>query len=198
MKRYKTVDAYIESATTWHDELVRIREILQSTPLVETVKWGAPCYTHDGKIVVGFGAFKEYVALWFHQGALLSDKDQVLINAQEGKTKALRQWRFSSMKEIKVRAIKAYVKEAIQLQDDGAAIKPERGKPVTLPPQLRAALASDRKAKAAFAELTKGRQREYAEHIAEAKREETKSKRLAKILPMIAAGVGLNDKYRSC
>jgi hypothetical protein len=47
-----------------------------------------------------------------------------------------------------------------------------------------------------FALLSKGRRREYADYIAEAKRDETKEKRLEKILPMIAAGKGLHDKYR--
>ncbi len=93
-KRHKTVDDYIEAAEPWQDELIRLRKILRSTDLEETVKWGAPCYTHDGKNVVGMASFKSYVGLWFHQGALLGDKKKVLINAQEGKTKALRQWRF--------------------------------------------------------------------------------------------------------
>jgi uncharacterized protein YdeI (YjbR/CyaY-like superfamily) len=39
---------------------------------------------------VGIGGFKSYFGLWFHQGALLTDKAGVLINAQEGRTKALR------------------------------------------------------------------------------------------------------------
>jgi uncharacterized protein YdeI (YjbR/CyaY-like superfamily) len=39
-------------------------------------------------------------------------------------------------------------------------------------------------------------QREYAEHIASAKREATKQTRIDKVLPMIVSGVGLHDKYR--
>lgn len=38
--------------------------------------------------------------------------------------------------------------------------------------------------------------KEYANYIAEAKRDETKQTRITKILPMITAGEGLNDKYR--
>ncbi len=171
---------------------------MNSTKLEETVKWGGPCYVYDGKNVVGMGAFKSYVGLWFHQGALLSDPNNVLINAQEGKTKALRQWRFESKKEIKSRGIKAYVKEAIELQKQGSEIKPTRQKSVTVPAQLHSALTKNRKAKAGFASRTPGKQREYAEYIAEAKREEMKVKRLAKIIPMIVDGAGLNDKYRSC
>ena len=196
MKRYRTVDEYIAGAEHWQKELVRLREILQSTPLEETVKWGAPCYTHHGKMVVGIGGFKSYVGLWFHQGALLSDKDNVLISGTEGKTKAMRQWRFASLQEIKARPIKAYVKEAIALQEAGQEIKADRSQPVVIPPEFKQALAKNKKAQTAFGKLTKGKQREYANYIAEAKRAETKAQRIVKILPMIAAGAGLNDKYR--
>jgi len=196
MKRSKTVDEYIESTEKWRAELIRLRKILRSTDLEETVKWGAPCYTCDGKNVVGLGAFKSYLGLWFFQGALLADKSKVLINAQEGKTKALRQWRFTSSKEINASLIKAYVNEAIELQRQGAAIKPDRGRPVEVPPQLKRALAGNKTASRAFNALTPGKQREYADYISSAKREETRSKRLEKIIPMIAAGQGLHDRYR--
>ena len=83
MKGAKTVDEYIDKAEQWQPELTRLREILNSTGLEETVKWGAPCYTHDGKNVVGIAGFKNYFGLWFHQGALLADAEGVLINAQE-------------------------------------------------------------------------------------------------------------------
>jgi len=57
MKRAKSADEYIDSAEAWKDQLVRLREILTSTELEETVTWGAPCYTADGKNIVGLGAF---------------------------------------------------------------------------------------------------------------------------------------------
>ena len=128
---------------------------------------------------------------------MLADPKKILINAQEGKTKALRQWRFQSKKEINSRLIKAYVNEAISLQKEGLEIKPARGQAVKIPPQLRAALSKNKRADTAFRTLTQGRQREYADYIAEAKREETKVKRLARTIPMIVAGKGLNDKYRN-
>ncbi|MBK7633096.1 MAG: hypothetical protein IPJ13_01585 [Saprospiraceae bacterium] len=46
--------------------------------------------------MVGLAAFKSYTGIWFFQGGLLDDKQQFLMNAQEGKTKAMRQWRFFS------------------------------------------------------------------------------------------------------
>ena len=198
MHRAKSVEEYIENHPQWTTALKKLRKILTATKLEENVKWGGPCYTFDGKNVVGLGAFSEYVGLWFHQGVFLSDPDKVLINAQEGTTKALRQWRFTSDKEIKPGRVKAYLLEAIENQKKGKAIKPTRDKRVLVPPELKQALRKKAKASGAFEALTNGRQREYAAYIASAKRPETKTSRLAKILPMIEAGSGLNDKYRSC
>ena len=93
----------------------RLRAILDATPLTAEIKWGAPCYTFNGKNVVGLMAFKSYFGLWFHQGVALKDEASVLINAQEGKTKALRQWRMTSVKDIKPAIVKRYLKEAIEI-----------------------------------------------------------------------------------
>jgi uncharacterized protein YdeI (YjbR/CyaY-like superfamily) len=196
MKRFESVDDYIANAEKWQAELVRLRKVLLSTSLTETVKWGAPCYTYDGKMVVGLGAFKSYVGLWFYQGALLTDKDGVLINAQEGRTKALRQWRFTAGNEIRVRKIKAYVREAIVIAEQGKEIKPDRSKPVDVPVELKQALARNKQAQSNFRKFGKGKRREFAEYIASAKRDLTKESRLQKIIPMIESGIGLNDKYR--
>ncbi len=196
MKRYKTVDDYVASRRLWQDEIKRLREILLSTDLAEEVKWGGPCYTYDGKNVVGLAGFKSYFGLWFHQGALLADKNKVLINAQEGTTRALRQWRMRSTKDIKPAVIKAYVREAMSLVKEGKKIGPQKKKPLVVPPELKQALANNAKARNGFHALRLGLQREYTDHVASAKREETKQKRIEKILPMIAAGKGLHDKYR--
>jgi len=196
MQRHKTVDDYIDQASRWQTELRSLRKILRSTALEETVKWGAPCYTHNGKNVVGIGAFKSYFGLWFFQGALLPDKDKVLINAQEGKTRALRQWRMTDAAEIKPAVIKRYVKDAIAVVESGSEIKADRSQPVIVPPELQTAMRRCKGATAGFRGLSKGRQREYAEYVTSARRDETKQKRIDKILPMIVADVGLNDRYR--
>ena len=128
----------------------------------------------------------------------MDDPDNVLINAQEGKTKGLRQWRMSSKTEIKVRQIKKYVKAAIEVVESGQEIKPDRKKPVIIHPLLESALAKNKKAAAGFEKLTLGCRREYADYINEAKKEETKIRRLEKIIPMIIAGGGLHDKYKNC
>jgi uncharacterized protein YdeI (YjbR/CyaY-like superfamily) len=196
MKRAESVEQYIADADNWQDELGKLRGILRSTKLEEGVKWGAPCYMHDGKNVVGIGAFKSYFGLLFYQGALLSDKKGVLINAQEGKTKALRQWRMNRTSDIKPSVIRSYVKEAVGLATEGRAIGANRAKPVVVPAELKKAFRANKKAAANFKGMRLGLRREYADYIADAKRDETKQRRIDKILPMISAGVGLNDQYR--
>ncbi len=198
MERARTVDEYLENAKQWQSELTQLREILSATALREEVKWGGPCYTYKGKNVVGIGGFKSYFGLWFHQGALLADDAKVLVNAQQGKTKALRQWRMNSAKDIKPSIIRRYAREAMQLVDGGKQLVADRDKPVHVPVELTRAMRRSKGATAAYRALTKGRQREYADYISNAKRSETKQRRIEKILPMILAGVGLNDRYRGC
>lgn len=173
-----------------------LRRILLTLPLEETVKWGSPCYTANGRNVVGIGGFKQYFGLWFFQGALLEDAAGVLINAQEGKTKALRQWRMQSIDDIDATAIRRYVEEAIHLAETGQAIPATRNAEFDIPGELGQGLERTRGARAAFESLTPGRQREYARYIAEARREATRLSRVEKILPMILEGRGLNDRYR--
>lgn len=197
MKKHKAANEYFKNQQQWHAELEQLREIVLSTVLKEEVKWGGPCYTHAGKNVVGIGAFKSYFGLWFHQGALLNDEKRVLLNAQEGKTKALRQWRMQSAKDIKATIIKRYLKEAIANVDVGKEIKADRDKALAVPTELSKALRKHKGATTAFRGLRHGLQREYAEYISDAKRADTKLRRIEKILPMIAAGGGLNDKYRN-
>jgi uncharacterized protein YdeI (YjbR/CyaY-like superfamily) len=180
----------------WVEELMLLREIILSTELKEEIKWGGPIYTLDGKNIMAIGGFKNFATIWFHQGVFLSDPAKVLINANEEHTRGLRQWRFTSMKEIKPALVKKYVQEAIKNAKAGKEIKPEKKAPLPLPAELVAAFKKDKIAKACFDNLTPGKQREYIEYIAEAKGEETRHRRVQKSLASILVGKGLNDKYK--
>ena len=180
----------------WTTELEQLKDIIAQTELVETVKWGAPVYTIDGKNVIGIGGFKNYFTIWFYNGVFLSDPKKLLVNANEGVTKALRQWRFTSGAELDEKLILAYLKEAIANERAGKAIKAEpKSKNFEIPEILQFALA-EKKLTEAFLKFTAGKQYEFVEHINDAKQEKTKLSRIEKILPMIADDVGLNDKYR--
>ena len=156
-------------------------------------------YDLNGKNVVGLGAFKNHFGVWFFNGVFLKDKNNLLVNAQKGKTKALRQMRFESITDINKDVVLAYVKEAIGNQKAGKEIKPDRSKKETIiPDELQTELSSSNELKASFNNLSPSKQREYCEHIATAKREATKLSRLEKIKPMILQGTGLHDKYKNC
>lgn len=196
MKKFRSVEEYLDHLDPWQSEVRRLRDVLLSTGLEESLKWSAPCYSHEGKNVCGIGAFKSYFGVWFFQGALLEDPEGYLINAQEGKTKALRQWRMSSAREIRVRPLKRMVAQAVDLVGQGKEIRPRRNLPLQVDPVLQRALQSDAALGKQFKALTPGRQREYAEYIAEAKQEATKLRRLEKIIPLVLQGAGLHDRYR--
>ncbi|MEX0967052.1 MAG: YdeI/OmpD-associated family protein [Bacteroidia bacterium] len=194
----KTIDGYIAKNKTWEEALIFLRSILQETELQETVKWGMPVYVINNKNVLGIGAFKSYVGLWFYQGVFLKDRQNKLVNAQEGVTKAMRQWRFNSFDDLRADAdlVREYVEEAIANQLAGKELKPEKKKPLEMPAGFKQALAKDAELKDAFSRFTPARQNEFIEYLLQAKREETRKKRQEKIIPLIKQNIGLHDKYK--
>lgn len=180
----------------WKEELAFLRNIIQQTELVETKKWGGEVYTIDNGNVLSLAAFKNYVSLWFFNGVYLKDPYQVLGNSNEGKTKALRHWQFTSVLEMDEAKILEYIHEAITNEKKGLKWKPEKSEELVLPDLLSKALQEDPDLDNAFSALTPFKQKEYAEYIEMAKREQTKLDRIGKITPLILEGKGLNDKYR--
>lgn len=186
----------IHQAEKWAEEIEILYSIIRSTDLVETTKWGGPCFTINGKNVLGIGGFKSYLGIWFYQGVFLKDAKNVLINASEGKTKALRQWRFNSKDEIDSKLVKSYILEAIENAKAGKELKPEKKLTGTMPDELANALKKNKKLKSNFESLTPFKQREYIAYISEAKQEKTRQTRAEKSIILIGQGKGLNDKYR--
>lgn len=181
----------------WSAELAKLKSIIEKTGLEKTLKWGAEVYTYNGKNVVSYGGFKSYFALWFYNGVFLNDPHKVLMNAQEGKTKALRQWRFYNAGDIKEKIILDYIHEATQNEKAGKSWKPVKAGMPEIPEEMNMAFNKNRKLQAAFMLLTPFKQKEYVEYISLAKREETRLKRMKKISSMILRGTGLNDHYKS-
>jgi uncharacterized protein YdeI (YjbR/CyaY-like superfamily) len=197
MDAFKTADDFYNAQQQWHEELNTLRELILSAGLKEEIKWGGPIYTHNGKNIVGLAGFKSYFGIWFYQGVFLEDKHKLLINAQEGTTKALRQMRFTSLKKDDLPIILSYVKEAILNQESGVEMKADRNKPILIPNELAKLFKENQTLEQCFSQFKKTQQREFAEYISTAKQDKTRQARLEKIIPMIAQGLGLNDKYRS-
>ena len=182
----------------WEEEINLVVSTIAKTELVEMTKWGGPVYTIDGKNVIGVGGFKSYLAIWFFNGVFLKDEAGVLVNAQEGVTKALRQWRFESKEAIlqNEKLILQYIREAIANEKAGISKKPEKKEQI-VSGLLDAEFSSNTALANAFTAFSPYKQREFLEYVESAKQEKTKLTRIEKIKPMILEGIGLNDKYRS-
>ncbi|MBP6090035.1 MAG: YdeI/OmpD-associated family protein [Crocinitomicaceae bacterium] len=190
----KTVDAYLEKTTQWNDELIQLRRIVLTCNLIEVVKWGVPCYMHNNKNILLFHAFKEYCAIGFFKGSLLLDSENIL--SQPGaNSQAGRQIRFSSLSEIieKEAVIKAYIFEAIEVENAGLKVQMKTTNEYKKPIELETIFHENSALKKAFEALTPGRQRGYLLHFSSAKQADTRISRIEKCKSKILAGKGIND-----
>ena len=126
MTRFTTVDAYVEGHPKWQQQLKELRHLLSNFPFEETIKWGSPVYVYKGKNLIGMAAFKNHFALWFFEGALLSRNQELFKNAQEGKTKSLRQIRFDENSEIQPGVLSQYITESIEIAKSELSLKSPR------------------------------------------------------------------------
>ena len=188
------VDVYFSRRDSWQEEFTRLRRILLDTGLSEDLKWGEPCYTLNGANIVLIHGFKDYCALLFFKGALMSDTAGVLIQ-QTKNVQAARQIRFTNADEISgmENVLKAYVAEAAEIERSGAKIDFKGTDEFAVPEEFQAKIDSTPSLKTAFEALTPGRQRAYLLHFAQPKQAKTRESRIEKAMPQILAGKGLND-----
>lgn len=194
MENITELVSYFNTETPFREALNYLRGILHSTELVEDFKWNMPVYTLNGKNLIGLGVFKNHLAVLFFNGDMLSDKNNLLINAQEGKTKHMRQLRYTTLEEIDENTVKTYIQEAITNQNEGihteisAAIEGP-----AIPKELQNAFMLSGHLKTRFALLPEVKQQEYLHYIAEGEDEEERSKRLEHCLPFIMRLRGIAD-----
>ncbi|WP_375325046.1 YdeI family protein [Flagellimonas sp. GZD32] len=196
MNKTEKLDAYYALDHPFRDGIAHLRQLALKTEAEETFKWSIPVYTLNGKNVFGICRFKSHFGVWFFNGVFLKDPKKVLENAQKGKTKGMRHWKFSSLDEVDDMTVLAYMTESLENQKKGMEIQPEKTKKLSIPELLQAEFKKDATLKTAFEIFTPYKQKEFCEYIAEAKQEKTKLRRLDKILPMIKDGIGLHDGYR--
>jgi len=177
----------------WCDVVNQICSILDETTLVNESKWNLPCYTFESANVAIIQPFKKFVGLMFFKGALLKDAKKLLKKNGPHSRHGCR-FEFATVADVKKNkaAVKAYVKEAIQLEKAGAKVKPTATKE-KLPAELVKAFKSDIALKKAFQSLTPGRQRAYAIFISSAKQSETRVARIEKHRKRILRGLGIHD-----
>jgi uncharacterized protein YdeI (YjbR/CyaY-like superfamily) len=191
------VDFYFDKAEKWQKEVEKLRTILLDCPLAEELKWGCPCYTFQESNIVLIHVFKEYCALLFFKGSLLSDPDDILIQ-QTKNVQAARQIRFTNLGEIvKLESVlKAYIYEAIEVERAGLKVKLKKATEFPVPEEFQRRMDKKPALKKAFYALTPGRQRGYLLHFAAPKQSSTREARIDKWTPMIMQGKGLTDDDR--
>ena len=188
------VDAYIEKSADFAQPiLTRLREVVHSVcpDVEETIKWGAPYFDYKGP-VCGMAAFKRHCAFVFWKDKLVVENPSDEAMGQLGRIESL-----SDLPPKKT--LTAWLKKAIKLNEQGVkaprSIRPPRP-PVEVPSDLEKALEKNARARAAFDAFSPSHRREYVEWIAEAKREETRRRRLATAIEWMAEGKPRHWKYQ--
>ena len=187
------VDTYISRTEQWPAEITALRRILLASGLTEATKWGKPCYSHDGANIVIVQEMKNFLALMFFKGALLSDPAGVL-RAQGPNSRSARRIEFTSVDDVERLAgvVTEYLEEAIAVEEAGLEVEP--APELVLVDELQHRLDENPELKAAFEALTPGRQREYHLQISSAKQSATRERRIDKFVPKILAGKGFRDR----
>ena len=186
------IDTYIRNSRKWPDEMTALRAILLSCGLTEEIKWGKPCYSHEGKNIAILQEMKESLALMFFKGALLNDPEGVLED-QGPNSRSARRMRFTSVEEV-VRlsdTVKACIDEAIDVEESALELGPAPA--LILVEELQNRLDQDPALKVAFEALTPGRQREYNLYFSGAKQAITREGRVEKCVQKILDGRGFRD-----
>ncbi len=180
----------------WTEELKKLRSIVLECGLTEELKWGVPCYTFQNKNILIVSAFKDFCAISFFKGSLLSDTNNILTKPGDN-SQAARYAKFTNLQEIvKMEAVlKRYVFEAIELEKAGLKVDFKKS-PEPIPDELQKKLNEDILFKTAFEELTPGRKRGYIIYFSQPKQSKTRITRIEKCIPKILNGEGLNDKYK--
>ena len=188
------VDEFLSKAKQWHEEFEKLRMIVLECELAEELKWGKPCNTFGNSNVVLIHGFKEYCALLFIKGALLTDPEGILIQ-QTDNVQAGRQIRFTSVKEIVglETVLKAYIYEAIEVEKAGLEVNFKKTAEFSIPEELQNKFDEIPALKTAFEALTPGRQRAYIFYFSQPKQSKTRESRIEKHVQQILKGKGLDD-----
>lgn len=166
--------------------------ILSADPeMVEDWKWG-PNYYLEG-MVCGYWGFEKNVTLTFFQGALLKDKKKIL-SENTGNVRN-RHIKFRDVKEIDEEIILSYLFEAIDNNRKGIKIKESADKTVEIPDDVKKAFITA-KLLPYFESLAYSHRKEYMMWINDAKKEETRLKRIGLAIEKLASKEMMHDKYK--
>jgi uncharacterized protein YdeI (YjbR/CyaY-like superfamily) len=197
VNRDARIDAYIAGKAEFARpilEHVRARVHAQVPDVEETLKWGAPAFTLDGKILLIMAAFKAHAALNFWRGQeLRSDAAEADGMGQFGKLRSIEDLPPDS-------DLDALILKAVELAAAAPALRKIKHAPKSaeLHPEFAAALAGAPQARAVLDSFPPGARRDYLEWIADAKQPATRAKRIATAVEWLGEGKRRNWKYEKC
>lgn len=188
------VKSYLEKVEKWKDEVHELRRIVMECPLIEGFKWSRPCYSFQNHNIVLIHEFKNYCALLFFKGSLMSDPHNVLIQQTEN-SRSARQIRFTSTEQIAQlqNIIKEYIYQAMEVERAGLSVQKIKTEDIKMPQELKYVFENDSEFKAAFMNLTEGRRRGYLIRFKNAKQSKTRWSRIEKSKARIMSKKGLSD-----
>ncbi len=193
------VDAYIaKSAEFAQPILQRVRAVVHETcpDVEEAIKWGSPSFVYAGGILCSMAAFKQHASFGFWKHALVVAEHA----PRDGMGSYGKLTTISDLPPKK--QLVADIRKAMHLNEEGvkppAARKLAPRPPVEVPADLAAAMKKNAKARATFDAFPPSARREYVEWLTEAKREETRQKRLAQAIEWMAEGKERHWKYKDC
>lgn len=199
MSRDQRVDDYINRKAEFAKPiLLNMRETIHAAcpQAQETIKWGAPAFMYKGEILGIMAAFKAHAVFNLWRGS------QVLSDTGSEEAAMGQFGRMTSVEDVPDRkSFSAILQKAMALIDNGVKSPRAKKEPrpeLETPDDLKAALADNRKAAATFEAFSPSCRREYVEWVTEAKREETRQKRLIEAVAMMAEGKKRNWKYEKC
>ena len=197
----KRIDAYIGKTADFGKPILNFLRsaVHKACPDVqETIKWGFPHFEYEGKILCAMASFRSHCAFIFRLGSLMKDPHGLLQTA--GKKSGM--GHFGQIRNLKdlpgEKVLIQYIKEAMALAETGAKVprtKIPATKEIEVPEDFLKILSKNSKAYSNFENSSYSHKKEYVEWINDAKRTETRKRRMATAVEWLEAGKGRNWKY---
>ena len=191
------IDVYIASRNDFaRPILTHLRALVHThcPGVEETVRWSMPSFSYKGRPLASMAAFKQHAAFGFWDREALKTGQEGEGAGQFGRIESLADLPSDDVLAAKIAEGMAMIEAGERPKRAARPPKPE----AEVPPALAEALAQDAAASATFTAFTPGCRREYCEWIAEAKRDETRTKRVGEAIAMLREGKKRNWKYENC
>jgi len=199
MARDQRIDEYIGRQQDFaRPILTHLREAIHAAcpHAEEAIKWSMPAFLYKGKPLANMAAFKAHATFGFWRA-------KEVVGETGAERDAMGQFgRLASLDDLPPDTVlHGLIRKAAALTDSGE--KPRRAKPapkpeLATPDDLQAALAAEPKAAATFDSFPPSARRDYVEWVVEAKRPETRAKRIATAVEWMAEGKRRHWKYEAC